>query len=133
LAVVPGEAATPEVLRHQTNREALIALVHRFAAYGLSWAAGDPAKITPETEEVAEAFLRELPSCKALPKISPDGEGGLTLVWEHAGETFIMTIEDSRLHGVIAAATSHAQYIDDLPWKSLQDIPERILNAIPHR
>jgi hypothetical protein len=132
-AVVPGEAATREVLGHEEKRQAMIALVRRFADFGLSWRAGEPAKITPTTQHVSEAFLRALPSGKALPQISPDGEGGLMMVWERSGGPFILTIDDLRLHGVMAAGTPQAEYMDDLPLDSAQVIPDQVLDAIPAR
>jgi hypothetical protein len=114
-------------------RHAMIALVQRFAAFGLSWRAGEPAKITPTTHQVSEAFLRALPAAKAFPKISPDGEDGLMMVWEGAGHPFLLTINDLGLHGVIAAGTADAEYIDDMPLDSARVIPDKILNAIPAR
>jgi hypothetical protein len=133
LAVVPGEAATRDALRHEEAREALIALVHRFAAYGLSWTGGESAKITAATQQAAEAFLRALPAGKAFPKISPDGEGGLMMVWEGAGDPLLLTIDNLRLHAVVAAATPRANYIDDLPFDWAQVIPQWILDVIPAR
>ncbi len=111
----------------------MIALVHRFAAYGLSWSNTEPAKITPLTQQVSEAFLSALPAGKAFPKISPDGEGGLMMVWQRAGDPFLLTIDDLRLHGVVAAGTDRAEYIDDLPFDLAEDIPQRILGCIPAR
>ena len=133
LAVVPGEAATRDALRHEEAREALIALVHRFAAYGLSWTGGESAKITAATQQAAEAFLRVLPAGKAFPKISPDGEGGLMMVWEGAGDPLLLTIDNLRLHAVVAAATPRANYINDLPFDWAQVIPQPILDVIPAR
>jgi hypothetical protein len=133
VAVVPGEAVTREALQREEMRQAMIALVQRFAAFGLSWRAGELAKITPTTHQVSEAFLRALPAANAFPKIAPDGEGGLLMVWEGADGPFILTIDDLRLHGVIAAGTPNAEYIDDVSIDSTQVIPDRILNAIPAR
>jgi hypothetical protein len=77
--------------------------------------------------------LRALPASKAFPKVSPDGEGGLMMVWEGAGNPFLLTINDLHLHGVIAARTPHAEYIDGVPLDSAQVIPDKILIAIPAR
>jgi hypothetical protein len=133
VAVVPGEVITLEALQREKMRQAMIALVQRFAAFGLSWRAGELAKITPTTQQVSEAFLRALPAAKAFPKIAPDGEGGLLMVWERAAETFVLTIDNLRLHGVTAAGTPNAEYIDDVSIDSTQVIPDTILNAIPVR
>jgi hypothetical protein len=131
--VVPGEAATREALDREEMRQGLIALLRRFAAFGLSWYGGELAKITPTTEQVAEAFLRALPAAKAFPKIAPDGEGGLLMVWEVSGRSFLLTINDLHLHGVIAPQTLDVEYIDDVPFDPAQVTPDKILNAIPAR
>jgi hypothetical protein len=133
LAVVPREAVTDEALSYKKTREALVALVYCFEIYGLSWKGEEAAKINPRTAVAAEMILRALPASKALPRIAPDGEGGLMMVWEGRGEPFLLTIDNFRLHGVIAAATPQAEYIDDMPFDERQIIPRPILDAIPAR
>jgi hypothetical protein len=75
--------------------------------------------------------LRALPAVKAFPRIAPDGEGGLLMVWESAGQPFLLTISDLHLHGVKAPHTPDAEYIDDVPFDPAQVIPDEILGAIP--
>ncbi len=113
------------------TRQALIRLVRRFADVGLSWAAGQSAKITVITQLTAQRFLLALPAGKALPKISPDGEGGLVMVWEGATGPLLLTIDDFHLHAVIGATTRQAEYIDDVPFGPGRNIPQRILDSIP--
>jgi hypothetical protein len=127
-----AQIRSSDALRYEEKRQAMIALVRRFAEFGLSWRFGEQAKITPATHQVSEAFLRALPAAKAFPKVAPDGEGGLLLVWEGAGRTFLLTIDDLRLHGIVAPGTPVAEYMDDLPFSS-EGIPDAILNAIPNR
>lgn len=117
-------------LEHERAREARIELLDDFAAYGLSWTAGASAKITFSTRNTAEAFLRALPRSKALPKLSPDGEGGLMMVWDDGGRTLLVTVDNALLHAVIGAATPAAEYIDDIPFWLEREIPQRILDAI---
>jgi hypothetical protein len=131
LAVMPGQAATPEVVGREKTRQDLIALVHRVAVYGLSWTAEQPSKITAATRQIAEAFLRALPAGKALPKISPDGEGRLIMAWEMTDGPLLMTVDDLSLHAVIAAGTPNAEYIDDMPFDPLEPISQKILDSIP--
>jgi hypothetical protein len=127
------ELAAHAAVRPEQTREELIALMRRVAADGLSWTGGEARKITVPTRETAEAFLRALPPGKAFPKISPDGEGGLMMVWEGTEHPLLVTVDDMRLHAVIAAATPAAEYIDDILFGWGQEIPERILDAIPAR
>ncbi len=132
VAVLPGEAATPEAISSEHERKALIELVRHFAVHGLSWTAGDCAKISLATEATAIRFLDALPAAKAPPKISPDGEGGLMLVWEAPGGPLLVTVDDLRLHTVISATTPNAEYLSDSAFNS-PEIPRRILDAIPAR
>jgi len=118
---------------HKMIAQQMIALLQRFARFGFSWRAGEPAKITPTTHQVSEAFLRALPAAKAFPKIAPDGEGGLLMIWERSGKRFLLTINDLRLHGVIAVGAPDAEYIDGMPLDLVQVIPDKILDAIPAR
>lgn len=132
VGVLPGELATVEALQHKRDRDALIKLVSQLSAYGLSWAIGEGVPISPSTELTAQQFLNALPSSKALPKIAPDGEEGLMMVWERGGDPLLVTVEDLRLHAVIGATTQHAEY-----WPNIQfdrpEIPQTLLDAIPAR
>jgi hypothetical protein len=131
--VLGGEVATPAALKHEEERQTLIALIRRFAYYGLSWTAGQCAPITRPTQMTAAAFLNSLPAGKALPKVSPDGEGGLMMIWEDQHAPVLLTIDNLYLHAVIAATTPRAEYLDDIPFDWLQRIPQKILDAIPAR
>jgi len=67
-----------------------------------------------------------------MPKISPDGEGGLLMAWETHGDLVIAVLDGWRIHLVAAATTPHARYLDDLPFDGEQ-IPKAILESIPAR
>ncbi len=132
VAVMPGELATDDVFNHQRERDELIGLASRFAIDGLSWEAGQSVGISAATEHAARQFLNVLPSGKALPKISPDGEEGLLMVWERNGDPLLITVDDLRLHAVVGATTPHAEYFANIPFDE-PEIPQHILDAIPTR
>jgi hypothetical protein len=132
IAALPGDALTREAIGREERRRALISLVYRFAIHGLSWTADQTATIPPATAVVAEAFFDALPANKALPKISPDGEDGLMMVWEGSGDPLLVTLDGVRLHAVIAATTPYAEYLNDVPF-DCWEIPAAILTAIPSR
>jgi hypothetical protein len=131
-AVVPGEAATPQALKHEEERQALVALLARLSVSGLSWTADRSATITAASRQTAQAILRALPAGKALPKISPDAEGGLMMVWNGPGDPFLLTVDNLRLHAVLAATTPRAVYLDDIPFWG-QELTQQLLDAIPSR
>ncbi len=114
------------------ERMALVDLVHRFARQSLDWAEGESEIISPTTEATAERFLAALPMRKALPRISPDGEGGLMMVWESSADYLLVTIDECLLQVVVAAATPRATYLNDLAFDEA-DIPGDVLAAIPDR
>jgi hypothetical protein len=132
LSVLPGEAASSEALSRDKDREVLLELVRRFSVEGLSWVSGSTVKISTTTSAAATAFLQALNTARVLPKISPDGEGGLLLVWERVENPVLVVVEGWRLHLVTAAATPRATYSDDLPFDGEQ-IPKVVLDAIPSR
>jgi len=55
------------------------------------------------------------------------------MIWERSGKRFLLTINDLRLHGVIAVGAPDAEYIDGMPLDLVQVIPDKILDAIPAR
>jgi hypothetical protein len=130
ITVRPGEKATPESIRHAAEREGLLKLVHQFLKNGLSWRNGQSATISELTYQTASRFLSKLPTRKAFPMVSPDGEGGLMMVWQ-GSSTLIITIDDLKVHMVIDATTPHADYLNDVVLGELID--SRMLDVIPTR
>jgi hypothetical protein len=130
ITVRPGEVATPESNRYATERQELLKLVRQFSIDGLSWQNGQSATISDLTHQTAHRFLSGLPARKAFPKISPDGEGGLMMVWEGAS-VLVITIDDLKVHMVTNATTPNAHYLNDIVLGDLID--PSILDAIPHR
>jgi hypothetical protein len=132
LAVLPGQAATVDAIGREKERDALVDLVRQFAAQGLSWTAGTTVAVSPDTAIAARAFFNALPITKSLPRISPDEDGGLTMVWEGRGDPLLAVLDGWRIHLVDAAATPRARYFDDLPFDGEQ-IPRVVLDALPTR
>ncbi|MCM3563716.1 hypothetical protein [Hydrogenophaga intermedia] len=78
----------------------------------------------------AQGFINALPRGRTLPKLAPDGEGGVVLAWEvpNRGRTLI-TIADWEAYAVSDAGTKQAQYFDDMPIDGI--IPDSLLSVIP--
>ena len=129
-AAWPGQVVSRQAIQQARTKDRLLHLLRKFERIGFSHDASCEGRISPITRSFSEKFLRLLPMGKALPKITPDGEGGLIMAWEGQGETVLVTVDGSRLHAVIAAGTQDAQYIDDCPFDG-SDIPDDILNVIP--
>jgi hypothetical protein len=67
-----------------------------------------------------------LPESFPLPKIAPDGDGGVMFVWNGLSKSTIMVIEGWVFHLVKNAGACDAEYFDNIP---LQEIPPRELIA----
>lgn len=129
-AAWPGQVVSQRAIHQARTKDRLLHLLRKFESIGFSHDAGCEGRISHATRSFAEKFLYLLPMGKRLPKIAPDGEGGLIMAWEGQGEPILATVDGPRLHAVIAAGTQDAKYFDDLPFDG-PDIPDEILNAIP--
>ncbi len=131
-SVFPGQAATAKVLTRERNKEALAALIDRFSLKGFSWTAGRISTINARTMVSAKAFLQVLPPETPLPRVSPDGEGGLLMLWEETGKSTLLVIDGWTMHLVESPTTPRARYLDDVPFDGEQ-VPARVLQAISLR
>jgi hypothetical protein len=96
-----------------------------------SWS-GEPCTVSNDSAQTAQAFLYLLTSNRELPKVAPDGEGDVLLVWEPPQGNCIVTVEPNLLHMVDRPGTPHVEHIDDQRFFG-DRIPLSILHAIPMR
>jgi hypothetical protein len=125
----PGAPLTPETMRRQADAAALIHLIGQLVQDGISWSADDAVTISTGTAESALMFFQHLPTTSLLPKISPDGEGGLMAVWEKNGGTTLVIIDNFNIHLATGATTPDAKYFPELVFDGEQ-IPDVVLKAI---
>lgn len=125
----PGAALTSETIRRQADAAVLCHLIARLVQEGISWSAEDAVKISMGTAESALMFFQHLPASATLPKISPDGEGGLMAVWEKDGRSTLVIIDNFNIHLATGATTPDAQYFPELVFDGEQ-IPDVVLKAI---
>lgn len=125
----PGAALTTETMRRQADGAFLIQLIGQLARDGISWSAEDAVKISTGTAESALMFFQRLPTTVTVPKISPDGEGGLMAVWEKDSGTTLVIIDNYNIHLATGATTPDAKYFPELVFDGEQ-IPDVVLKAI---
>ncbi len=118
-------------LTRKKDKQMLFDLVQRLSVRDTPWSDEQPEKITSETCKAAVSFLNQLPLEIELPKISPDGEGSLVMLWETDNSRVLLTIEDWRIHMVKGATTPQAEYDDNLPFAD--EIPAKVFQALPRR
>jgi len=129
-AVLPGQMVTEDVVTRNKTKARLIELIRQFAAEGFSRADGVDGKITPETAEAANILFNTLLPAAKIPKVAPDGEGGLMVVWEHEVDPVVLVVDNWKVHLITAATTPRAQYFEDLPFDGEQ-VPRQVIEAVP--
>lgn len=116
----------------ERQRGALIRLLHKFETEGFSWWVGRTSPIDADSIKAAIAFVRCLPNTVELPRVSPDGEGGILFVWATGPDKLVVVIDGWKLHAVEKATTANAKYHDDLVFAG-DELPEALLRALPVR
>ena len=134
LAVLPGQVATPDAVRAFEERKHLLDLVARFQRYGFSQVAGRQGYISAKAAVAACGFIKLLPHDAIMPRVVPDGEGGLAAVWDCLDGVLLVVIDDAHLHVVVRATTPEARYHDQLPFQpDGMLLPAEVLAVLPRR
>jgi hypothetical protein len=97
-----------------------IELLYKFSQETGSISYDSETRIDDASLYASRRFLSSLPVAFPLPRIAPDGDGGVMFVWNTNSKTTIMVIEGSVFHLVKNAGTDKAEYFDNIP---LQEIP----------
>ncbi|CAN7779864.1 hypothetical protein LJR084_008129 [Variovorax sp. LjRoot84] len=128
IAVSPGEPATMEILDNQSQRARLARLVEQMYLDGSAQNAESPY-ISRTSRLAAKLLIDALPRDTTLPKLAPDGEGGIILAWATEQRKMFVTVDDARLHCVDNAGSPDAVYFDDLAFDGYL-MPQPILDAL---
>jgi hypothetical protein len=129
-AVFPGRAVTKDVLKRESTKERLISLIRRFHEAGFSWSGVSPSRISSATAQASEDLIRRIPDGRRLPKILPDSEGSLMLMWESPVREALVIVDGSTLHLIIEPASPRTEYVEGLHFDG-ESIPDPILTSIP--
>jgi hypothetical protein len=115
-----GIALTDEVLRNIELRSVLAGVVNKLAFAG---------EVTSSSRAAACRFLKELPANAPLPKVSPEGDGGVVFAWGSVADgRNLVILEDWAFHVVLNAGTQGAIYHEGLPFAEL--VPNQVFEAI---
>ncbi len=121
------------IVNYERIRQRLDKLIARLTVEALSWGPEDVELVTTETARTARSLLKILPSDRELPRIAPDGEGGLYMAWEELGEqTVIVGISEDELYAVVGPGTPKSRHVQETKFDQ-NVIPPEILNVIPKR
>jgi hypothetical protein len=112
---------------------ALKALVAKLEEEPFSWGPQEGERLTAETSRNAQLFLDLLPTDRELPKVAPDGDGGLYMAWERPGRpTVIVGVTGDRLFAVVNPGTAKSRHVPEARFDG-SSIPGPILDVIPKR
>lgn len=127
-----GWDSSSESLEYEDRKARLLAIIDAMTKEAPSWD-GEPASVSEESAATAKRFLKALSPNRELPKVAPDGEGDVLLVWEPPYGNCIVTVQGDNLHMVDQPGSLHAVHIDAQSFLPGYRIPVSILHAIPMR
>jgi len=119
----------PEIERVRTK---LLAGIRHLLKYPITWSDREPVPVDSLSVETAFAFIRQLPADRAFPKIAPDGEGGVMLVWQNQGSEALVTIDRTMLFLVERPGEADSYHFAPLRFDG-EIIPSIILERLPRR
>ncbi|RQR29098.1 hypothetical protein DIE23_22930 [Burkholderia sp. Bp9143] len=127
---LPVGKVTDASIERARERERLISLIGQMNQDGYSCMRDRPSKISDESAAAARALFEMLLPTHEVPKVAPDGEGGLIVVWDDPGSSTVLVIDNWKLHLVVNATTPEARYFDDVPFDG-EHLPDVIVESIP--
>ncbi len=116
---------------YNEKRSTLKELITALTKEPFSWSPDDGELVRLESSRTAQGFLEVLPTDRELPRVAPDGDGGLYMAWENPGQpTVVVGIVDNEVYGVVAPGTPESRHIPEEEFDG-ENVPPEILTAIP--
>jgi hypothetical protein len=127
-ASITSSQYDPEVER---QRSARLTLIRHLMRNPISWSERDPVPIGSVSAETALAFIHRLPSDRAFPKVAPDGDGSIALLWDGPDRPLI-AVDRTMLLLVLDPGGPNSRHFSPMRFDG-ETIPPIILNYLPHR
>lgn len=124
-----GVAVTPRRLASVRERRDLVSLIPKMVVESLALSFDHNGKISTDTANAAIALIKCIDPDGNLPTISPDGDGGLMLVWSSGARKAITIVDGWKIHLVDNANSHQATYKDDIPFDG-ENIPSAVRSAL---
>jgi len=133
-AVTESSRTATEVIEldHVRQKRALERLILLFEVQGISYDEYVSEPANHASVEAAVTFLEKLPNIFQLPKVAPDSEGDIMMVWEAMDRATLLTVSGWRLHAVVDPTGVRPEHFDNVPFDG-DVIPTRILLQLPMR
>jgi hypothetical protein len=116
----------------ERTRRALVAAVEHIVTAPVTWREEEPAPIDSLSAETAIAFIQQLPPDRAFPKVAPDGEGGIMLVWREHSPRALITADRGKLLLIANPGQPNSHHFRPLNFDG-ETIPAIVLVNIPQR
>jgi hypothetical protein len=116
----------------ERTRQALVGAIEHMVTSPVTWREEEPAPIDSLSAETAIAFIQQLPSDRAFPKLAPDGEGGIMLVWREQSPRALITADKGKLLLIANPGQPDSHHFRPLNFDG-ETIPALILENIPRR
>jgi hypothetical protein len=116
----------------ERERAAILSVIKRLAKQSINWSQSEAAPIDGISAETALAFIHQLPVDRGFPKIAPDGEGGIALVWDRPGERVLITCDRATLALVQDPGGPNSYHFSPIRFDG-ETIPPIILQYLPQR
>jgi hypothetical protein len=127
---LPGDAIQPVSIERYRDQTSLLSLLVSFTKRGLESSSGSMLRLSPDAAEAGKEFLSSLRNNKKLPRIAPDDDGNLVMVWAQAAGSLIAVIDGRQVNAISGATTDAADYMAPLPYEGGL-IPQALLDRIP--
>jgi hypothetical protein len=116
----------------ERTRQALVGAIEHMVTRPVTWREEDPAPVESLSAETAIAFIQQLPSDRAFPKLTADGEGGIIFVWRERSPRVLMTVDKGKLLLITNPGQPNSHHFRSLNFDG-ETIPALILENIPRR
>lgn len=115
------------------EREEVLTAIRLLHGIPENWRGFPSQKPTNDAISLSLEFATHIPLDRAHPdKIAPDGDGGVSLIWEKNQEMVIVTIDSSLLH-LSHAKKNREDFFDGSVTFDGKIIPKRIIDHLPLR
>lgn len=112
VAVLPGQVASTQAIERSRDLLRVFEILRRFSLYGYSTTGARATKVSGAAVASAKAFLSALPADVSVPKVAPEGDDGVLLVWEERATTVLVMLDGSRLFAVKAPGAAESAHFD---------------------
>jgi hypothetical protein len=130
--VTPPSAASSYDPAAERRRAKLIGVIKHLATNPISWTERDPIHIDKLSAETTIGFIYQLPPDRAFPKVAPDGEGGIMLIWDNPPQKELITVDRTTLLLIDNPGQPNSYHFRPRRFDG-ERIPPIILERLPRR